>query len=154
MVKGRIEFSISFLEPKGNYVPNGNVQLLCCINSNCVFSKTIPLWGQVSESVSLQPSYKGSFLNLKLLACKSPVSNQDYSSVQVSGRRFSGYFFLYRVCSMKAVLSAAFLMWDRQTVFIKIVYTKRTVFMKQNPVCQDIAFHGFSSLYIVFKYIK
>ena len=28
MVKGRIEFSISFLEPRGNYVPNGNVQLL------------------------------------------------------------------------------------------------------------------------------
>ena len=52
MVKGRIEFSISFLEPGGNYVPNGNVQLLCCINSNCVFSKTIPLWGQVSQSVS------------------------------------------------------------------------------------------------------
>ena len=55
MVKGRIEFSISFLEPGGNYVLNGNVQLLCCINSNCVFSKTIPLWGQFSQPVS-QPT--------------------------------------------------------------------------------------------------
>ena len=36
MVKGRIEFAISFLEPVGNYVPNGNVQLLWYINSNCV----------------------------------------------------------------------------------------------------------------------
>ena len=70
MVKGRIEFSISFLEPGGNYVLNGNVQLLCCINSNCVFSKTIPLWGQASQSVSRQGSYIGSFLNLKMKTLK------------------------------------------------------------------------------------
>ena len=62
MVKGRIEFSISFLEPGGNYVLNGNVQLLCCINSNCVFSKTIPLWGQASQSVSQSASQPTGFL--------------------------------------------------------------------------------------------
>ena len=70
MVKGQIEFAISFLGLGGNYVPNGNVQLLCYINSNCVFSKTIPLWGQASQPVS-QPiafsnSHIGSFLNLKI----------------------------------------------------------------------------------------
>ena len=77
MVKGRIEFSISFLEPGGNYVPNGNVQLLCCINSNCVFSKTIPLWGQVSkpasQPASQQGSYIGSFLNLQKRKKKGDV---------------------------------------------------------------------------------
>ena len=85
MVKGRIEFSISFLEPGGNYVPNGNVQLLCCINSNCVFSKTIPLWGQASQSVSRQGSYIGSFLNLKIVGCY--VSLRARQSCKLSNQR-------------------------------------------------------------------
>ena len=41
MEKDRIDFSISFLEPQGNSVHNGNVQLFYYINSNCVLSKTI-----------------------------------------------------------------------------------------------------------------
>ena len=38
MEKGRIEFSISFLELEGNSEQNGYVQQFCHINSNCVFS--------------------------------------------------------------------------------------------------------------------
>ena len=39
--KGRIEFSILFLEP-GEYSEYiGNVPLYCYLNSNCAFSKTI-----------------------------------------------------------------------------------------------------------------
>ena len=41
MEKGRIEFSISFLELGGKLVQKDNVQLFCYINSNCVFSNTI-----------------------------------------------------------------------------------------------------------------
>ena len=41
MEKGRIEFSISFLEPGGNSEQNCNDQIFFYINSNCVFFKTI-----------------------------------------------------------------------------------------------------------------
>ena len=41
MEKGRNEFSITSLEPRGNSEPNGNVQIFCSINSKCVFFKTI-----------------------------------------------------------------------------------------------------------------
>ena len=41
MKNGSIEFSISFLEPNGNSVQNGTVQLFCYINSNSIFSETI-----------------------------------------------------------------------------------------------------------------
>ena len=40
MEKGRIEFSITSLEPVGYSEPNGNVQIFFYIKSNCVFSKT------------------------------------------------------------------------------------------------------------------
>ena len=30
---------------------NGNVQILFYINSNCVFSNTIPLWGQLTGHI-------------------------------------------------------------------------------------------------------
>ena len=51
MEKGRIEFSKTSLEPGGNSVKNGNVQIFLFINST-LFSKTIPLWGQASQPVS------------------------------------------------------------------------------------------------------
>ena len=40
MEKGRIDFSISFLEPVGNSEQYGNVQIFVYINSNWVFSKS------------------------------------------------------------------------------------------------------------------
>ena len=49
MEKGRIEFSITSLDPGGNSEQNGNVQIFFYINSNCVFSKTIPLWVKASQ---------------------------------------------------------------------------------------------------------
>jgi len=49
MEKGRIEFSLTSMKLEGNYE---NVQIFFYINSNCVFSKTIPLWGQVSQPAS------------------------------------------------------------------------------------------------------
>ena len=56
MEKGRIEFLIALLEPGGNSEPNGNVQMFLYVNSKWVFSKTIPLWGQASQSAS-KPAY-------------------------------------------------------------------------------------------------
>ena len=41
MENGRIEFSVTFQQPRWNSVQNANIQLFCYINSNCVFSKNI-----------------------------------------------------------------------------------------------------------------
>ena len=50
--KDRIEFSISFHQPGWNSDYNGNVQIFFYINTNWVFSKTISLWGQLSEPIA------------------------------------------------------------------------------------------------------
>ena len=50
---GRIEFSITFLEPGGNSEQNGNVRIFLYINSNCVITKKFQeIPKPVSEPVS------------------------------------------------------------------------------------------------------
>ena len=41
MQKGRIEFTISFLEPGENSELNGNVQIFVYKNLNCIFSRGV-----------------------------------------------------------------------------------------------------------------
>ena len=50
MEKGRIDFSISFLEPVGNSEQYGNVQIFVYINSNWVFLNHVAQWRRVGLS--------------------------------------------------------------------------------------------------------
>ena len=47
-----LNFRYYFINLGGYFEQNGNVKKMFYINSNCVFPKAIPIWGQVS-----QPAY-------------------------------------------------------------------------------------------------
>jgi len=112
MEKGRMEFSITSLEPGGKSIPNGNIQIFFYINSNCVFSKTI--WkkrcspmekGRIEFSItSLEPGWKFRTKYPHIFSKIIPLWGKSSEPVSEPAYSLAIYYILGRFLNLKILL--------------------------------------------------